>query len=629
MFCALCLLTHLRDVPSVAEHAAKRCPVCAAPVRVPDLRPFVRVPAADRIEQRSVLAQLGTAVDTDAAVSLPLASRDRDAASGWLAAADSGDAPERVCCLRPKAADVCASFVCLHRWRADLSSPLGVRHAVDGSVAAPPDALPVVGDANARFARLLFASDRFVADVLLDNRKQLLQHAQEWQVAEQEAAREMRALLADTGVGAAAKARRAEALAARAPVTTHVRAAFAAELARIDAQAASGPGSLGDCSTGFASAQGAAAGARSSAAPPAPPPSAETDRGVLRAELRVATEPVVDGSGVYVMYGCESGETVLLHPANVRVLVSAFGSYAAFPSRFTAPAVQLESYCMTQSLRRRYPHFAHIPLGASLHLLEVDLTRADFAAAACAEDAAGAVRAALDTPAADELRVRGRYRSRALGRHDRTVASDAAAAAAASRAADAAEATRRAARLSGAAVPMISSASPDVNSSAPIGSFPALSPVLRGQEVPGVGRGEAAADATAVTGAHRSDAPTSPLPEWSFRKILTAGHFPELGPAAVAEGTGSEARSLRRAAPRGAWKAPDDAELAQRAAAAVPMPAAWAPELASHAEASGGSGNGEGGSQRAAGSNTRKGKGRKGRAKGVLLFANGLGAPSR
>lgn len=65
--------------------------------------------------------------------------------------------------------------------------------------------------------------------------------------------------------------------------------------------------------------------------------------------------------------------SIFLHPLDIRILVSHFSSYAAFPDSIT---VRVESYAETtvnEDLRKRCKYLAHLPEGADVVFVEADL----------------------------------------------------------------------------------------------------------------------------------------------------------------------------------------------------------------------------------------------------------------
>lgn len=68
------------------------------------------------------------------------------------------------------------------------------------------------------------------------------------------------------------------------------------------------------------------------------------------------------------------GAPMTLHPVNIRCLLSAYGSYAAFPSYLEAPILELEEACMDQKTRKRMRHLGHLPLAMPFFLAELDLS---------------------------------------------------------------------------------------------------------------------------------------------------------------------------------------------------------------------------------------------------------------
>ena len=75
----------------------------------------------------------------------------------------------------------------------------------------------------------------------------------------------------------------------------------------------------------------------------------------------------------YYFYQAASGMPVFLHPLDIKILLSHFSSYAAFPDTIT---VRVESYTestVNDDLRKRCKYLSHLPVGADVAFVETDL----------------------------------------------------------------------------------------------------------------------------------------------------------------------------------------------------------------------------------------------------------------
>jgi hypothetical protein len=68
------------------------------------------------------------------------------------------------------------------------------------------------------------------------------------------------------------------------------------------------------------------------------------------------------------------GQSLILHPLNVKCLLQHYGDYEALPSNLEAQVVELESVTQTDATRKRYRYLSHLPLTATFQLCEVDLS---------------------------------------------------------------------------------------------------------------------------------------------------------------------------------------------------------------------------------------------------------------
>jgi hypothetical protein len=76
----------------------------------------------------------------------------------------------------------------------------------------------------------------------------------------------------------------------------------------------------------------------------------------------------------YTFYQSADGQSLILHPLNIKCLLQHYGDYEALPSNLEAQVVELESVTQTDATRKRYRYLSHLPLTATFQLCEVDLS---------------------------------------------------------------------------------------------------------------------------------------------------------------------------------------------------------------------------------------------------------------
>jgi len=116
-------------------------------------------------------------------------------------------------------------------------------------------------------------------------------------------------------------------------------------------------------------AQGISTSARSSPAP-TPPPTGVRNTPKHRKNLN----PPPPSTNTYFYYQAASGLLVFLHPLDIKILLSRFGSYSSFPDSIS---VRVEAYSegtVNDDLRKRCKYLAHLPEGADVVFIEADVS---------------------------------------------------------------------------------------------------------------------------------------------------------------------------------------------------------------------------------------------------------------
>ena len=75
----------------------------------------------------------------------------------------------------------------------------------------------------------------------------------------------------------------------------------------------------------------------------------------------------------YYYYQAASGLSIFLHPLDIRILLSHFKSYPAFPDEITVRVEAHSEGTVNDDLRKRWKYLAHFPEGADVVFIEADL----------------------------------------------------------------------------------------------------------------------------------------------------------------------------------------------------------------------------------------------------------------
>ncbi len=82
--------------------------------------------------------------------------------------------------------------------------------------------------------------------------------------------------------------------------------------------------------------------------------------------------PPSPSSSSYFYYQAASGQNIFLHPLDIKVLHSRFGTYASFPRTIHVRVSGADEGSMNEDLRRRCKYLTHIPTAADVVFIEVD-----------------------------------------------------------------------------------------------------------------------------------------------------------------------------------------------------------------------------------------------------------------
>ncbi|PWY99085.1 hypothetical protein BCV70DRAFT_227468 [Testicularia cyperi] len=88
--------------------------------------------------------------------------------------------------------------------------------------------------------------------------------------------------------------------------------------------------------------------------------------------------PPMPGSSSYVFYQAASGQSIFLHPLDIKILLSHFGAYAKLPRDLAVKVSGADEGSMNEELRRRCKYLNHIPMAADVVFIEVDWEAMDL-----------------------------------------------------------------------------------------------------------------------------------------------------------------------------------------------------------------------------------------------------------
>ena len=88
---------------------------------------------------------------------------------------------------------------------------------------------------------------------------------------------------------------------------------------------------------------------------------------------RNKANPPPPSTSTYYFYQSASGAPIFLHPLDIRILLSHFGSYAFFPDNIAVPITGRSEGTIDHELRKRCKYLAHMPAGADVVFVEADL----------------------------------------------------------------------------------------------------------------------------------------------------------------------------------------------------------------------------------------------------------------
>lgn len=98
-----------------------------------------------------------------------------------------------------------------------------------------------------------------------------------------------------------------------------------------------------------------------------------TEHGPSRgARQRRNLNPPAPSSSSYLFFQAASGQNIYLHPLDIKIMLSHFGSYSAFPRSVAVRVEGADEGSMNDELRRRCKYLSHLPMAADVVFIEVD-----------------------------------------------------------------------------------------------------------------------------------------------------------------------------------------------------------------------------------------------------------------
>ncbi|KAK4692822.1 hypothetical protein P7C70_g9050, partial [Phenoliferia sp. Uapishka_3] len=85
--------------------------------------------------------------------------------------------------------------------------------------------------------------------------------------------------------------------------------------------------------------------------------------------------PPLDQDSAYFFYQAASGQRIFLHPLDIRILKSHFGTYEGMPDTIEVSVEGADEGTMNEELRRRCRWLSHLPTAADVVFIEADLSK--------------------------------------------------------------------------------------------------------------------------------------------------------------------------------------------------------------------------------------------------------------
>lgn len=96
------------------------------------------------------------------------------------------------------------------------------------------------------------------------------------------------------------------------------------------------------------------------------------DASVSLPKPRRNVNPPAPSSSSYLFFQASSGQNIFLHPLDIKVLLSVFGSYAAFPQMLQVPVQGADEGSMNEEIQKKCKYLTHLTKGTDIVFIEVD-----------------------------------------------------------------------------------------------------------------------------------------------------------------------------------------------------------------------------------------------------------------
>ncbi|KAN0064827.1 hypothetical protein ACQY0O_001884 [Thecaphora frezii] len=93
---------------------------------------------------------------------------------------------------------------------------------------------------------------------------------------------------------------------------------------------------------------------------------------------RKNVNPPAPSSSSYLFFQAASGQNIFLHPLDIKIVLSHYGSYAALPRDLLIKVQGADEGSMNDELRRRCKYLSHIPMATDVVFVEVDWEAMDL-----------------------------------------------------------------------------------------------------------------------------------------------------------------------------------------------------------------------------------------------------------
>lgn len=87
---------------------------------------------------------------------------------------------------------------------------------------------------------------------------------------------------------------------------------------------------------------------------------------------RKNVNPPLPESSSFVFFQAASGQSIFLHPLDIKILLAHYGAYAKLPRNLAVKVAGADEGSMNEELRRRCKYLTHIPMAADVVFIEVD-----------------------------------------------------------------------------------------------------------------------------------------------------------------------------------------------------------------------------------------------------------------